>query len=83
MMIFLLSQHKGLNIEDELCHDRTWEECNNSAKTKRDNVVTRFVKWMSTSGRTCCDIKAPVAILKIGREHKFFHDKVSYVAIRN
>ena len=50
------------------CRDRTWEECNKLAKTKRDNVETRFVSWMSTSGRTCCDIKAHVMTLKTGRE---------------
>ena len=89
MTIFLLSQHKGLNIEEELCHenktacrDRTWEECNQSVETKKDNVVTRFVSWMPTSGRTYRDIKALVATLEIGRKQKFCHDKVSYVATR-
>ena len=65
------------------CRDRTWEECNKSVETKRDNVETRFVSWMSTLGRTCRDIKTPVATLKIGREHKLCPDKVSYVVTRN
>ena len=65
------------------CRDRTWEECNKSAKTKKVNVATRFVNWMSTTGRTCQDIKAPVTTLETGRKHKFCRDKVSYVAIRN
>ena len=65
------------------CRDKTCEECNKSAKTKRDNVATRFVSWMSTSGRTCRGIKAPITTLKTGREHKFYRDKVSYVATRN
>ena len=63
-IIFLLSQHKGLNIEEELCHDRTWEECNKPTETKKDNVATRFVCWKSTPGRTCRDINAPIATLK-------------------
>ena len=50
------------------CHNRTWEECNKSAKTKKDNVATRFVSWMYTSGRTCRDINTHVTILKTGRE---------------
>ena len=50
------------------CGNRTWEECNKSTMTKKDNVVIRFVSWMSTSGRTCCDIKAPIATLKTRRE---------------
>ena len=65
------------------CHDRTCEECNKSAKTKKDNVAKRFVSWMSTSGRTYCDIKAPVATIKTGRKQKFCRDKVSYVVTRN
>ena len=65
------------------CHDRTWEEGNKSGKTKKDNVATRFVNWMSTSGGTCSDIKASVATLKTGIKHKFFRDKVSYVTTRN
>ena len=37
--------------------DRTWEEFNKSAETKKVNVVTRFVSWMSTLGRTCRDME--------------------------
>ena len=47
-----------------VCRDRTWKECNKSAKTKKDNVATRFVSWMSTKERTCRDIKAHVATLE-------------------
>ena len=65
------------------CCNRTWEECNKSAETKRDNVATRFVSWMSTSGRTYHDIKAHVATLKTRREQKFCRDKVSYIVKRN
>ena len=65
------------------CRDRTWEECNKSIETKKDNVATRFVNWMSTSGRTCRNIKALVATLKTGRKHKLCRDKVSYFATRN
>ena len=58
-----------------VCHDRIWEECNKSAETKKVNVVTRFVSWMSTLGRTYCDIKAHVATLEIGRKKKSCRDK--------
>ena len=34
------------------------------AETKKINVATRFVSWMSTPGRTCRDIKAHVATLE-------------------
>ena len=64
------------------CRDRTWEECNKSTETKKVNVATRFVSWMSTSGKTCRDIKALVETLETGRKQKFCH-KVSYVATRN
>ena len=63
--------------------DRTWEECNKSAKTEKYNVVTRFVSWMSTSGRTCHNIKAHVTTLETGRKHKIYRDKVSCVMTRN
>ena len=65
------------------CRDRTWEECNKSAEIKKDNVATRFVSWMSTLGRTCCDIKALVATLETRRKHKLCLDKVSYVTTKN
>ena len=51
-----------------------------SAGTKKVNVATRFVSWMSTLGKTCLNIKAPVATLETGRKQKFCCDKVSYVA---
>ena len=35
-----------------VCHDRTWAECNKLAETKKINVATRFVSWMSTLRRT-------------------------------
>ena len=65
------------------CHNRTWEECNKSAKTMKDDVATRFVSWMSTPGRTSRDIKALVATLETGRKQKFCRDKISYVVTRN
>ena len=72
-----------MSLQKTARRNRAWEECNKSAETKKDNVVTRFVSWMSTSGRTCRDIKAPVVTLKTGREQKFYHDNVSYVGTRN
>ena len=73
----------AMSRQKTACRDRTWEECNKSAETKKDNVATRFVSWMSTPGRTCHDIKAPVAILETRRKHKSCRNKVSYVATRN
>ena len=66
-----------------VCRERTGEECNKLDEIKKVNVATRFVSWMSTPRRTCCDIKAPVATLETGRKQKFCCDEVSYVAIRN
>ena len=33
----------AMSQQKTMCHDRTWEVCNKSAETKKDNVVTRFV----------------------------------------
>ena len=52
-------------------HDRTWEECNKSAKAKKYNVATRFVSWMSTLGRTCRYIKAHVTTLETKESRNF------------
>ena len=65
----------AMSQQKTTCRNRTWEECNKSAEKKKDNVATRFVSWKSTSGRTCRDIKAPIATLKTGREHKFYRNK--------
>ena len=73
----------AMSRQKTACHDRTWEECNKSVETKKDNVATRFVSWMSTPGRTCRDIKAPVATLEIRRKQKICRNKVSCVATRN
>ena len=54
----------AMSQQKTVFHNITWEECNKSAETKRDNVATRFVCLMSTSGRTCRDIKALIEILK-------------------
>ena len=66
-----------------VCRDRTWEESNKSVGTKKFNVATRFVSWMSTPRRICRDIKAHVATLEKGRKHKLYRDKVSCVVTRN
>ena len=65
------------------CCYRTWEECNKSAETKKVNVVTRFISWMSTPRRTYRDISFYVATLETGRKQKSYRDKVFYVTIRN
>ena len=46
---------RAMSRQKIVCRDKTWEECNKSAKTKKVNVATRFVSWMSIPGRTCRD----------------------------
>ena len=41
-------RRRAMSRQKIACRDRTWEECNKSAETKKVNVVTRFVSWMST-----------------------------------
>ena len=68
--IFLLSQHKGLNIE-ELCRDKrqcvtTELEKNVTSQLRKREIMLRqgFSCWMSKPGGTCRDIKAPVGTLE-------------------
>ena len=35
------------------CRNRTEEECNKSAETRKINVATRFLSWMLAPRRTC------------------------------
>ena len=58
-----MSQLKGLNIEEELCRNRQWEEYEKSAKTERVYVATRFstgcqhkARSLSRHNPLCCDI---------------------------
>ena len=48
-------RRRDMSQQKIACRDRTREECNKSAETKKVNVATRFVSWMSTPGRTCRD----------------------------
>ena len=57
-------RRRAMSRQKTVCRDRTWEECNKSTETKKINVATRLVSQMSTPGRTCRDIKAPVATLE-------------------
>ena len=57
-------RRRAMSRQKIACRDRTWEECNKSTETKKVNVATRFVIWMSTPRRTCRDIKAHVATLE-------------------
>ena len=57
-------RRRAMSQQKIACRDRTWVECNKSTETKKVNVATRFVIWMSTPGRTCRDIKAHVATLE-------------------
>ena len=57
-------RRRAMSLQKIVCHDKTWEECNKSAETKKINVAIRLVSWMSTPGRTCRNIKAHVATLE-------------------
>ena len=85
--IFLLSQHKGLNIEEKLCCNKrqsvaTEHEKNVTSQLRQREIMLRqgFLCWMSKPGGTCHDIKAPVATIEKGRKQRFCRDKVSYAA---
>ena len=75
-------RREAMSRQKTACHDRIWEEYNKLAETKKDNVDTRFVSRMSTLGRTCRDIKAPVATLETRRKQKLCRNKASYFATR-
>ena len=73
--IFLLSQHKGLNIEDEVCRDKrqrvaTEHEKKVTSQLRQREIMLRqgFLCWMSKPGGTCRNIKAPVVTLETGRK---------------
>ena len=66
---------EAMSLQKTACRDRTWEGCNKSAETKKVNIATRFVSWMSTPGKTYRDIKAHVTTLETGRKQKFYRDK--------
>ena len=36
-------RRRAMSRQKIVCHDRTWEECNKPAETKKNNVATRFV----------------------------------------
>ena len=87
MIIFLLSQHNGLNIEEDLCCDKrqcgaTEHGKNVTSQLRQRKIMLRQGLWMSTPGRTCRSKKAPVATLETRRKQKLCRDKASYVAIR-
>ena len=90
MTIFLLLQHKGVNIEEELCRHKiqrvvTKHEKNVTSQLRQREIMLRqgFLCWMSKLGGTCRDIKASVTTLEKRRKQRFCRDKVSYVATRN
>ena len=76
-------RRRAMSRQRIACRDRIWEECNKSTETKKVDVATRFVNWMSTPRRTCLDIKAPIATLETGRKQKFCRDKVFCFVTRN
>ena len=64
-------RRRAMSRKNIVCQDRTWEECNKSVDTKKINVATMFVNWMSTKGGTCRDIKAYVATLEMKESRNF------------
>ena len=36
-------RRRAMSQQKTMCRNKIWEECNKSAETKRDNVVTRFL----------------------------------------
>ena len=85
--IFLLSQHKGLSIEEELCRDKrqrvaTEHEKNETSQQRQREMMLRqgFLWWMSKPRGTCHDIKAPIATLETNRRQNLCHDKISPIA---
>ena len=73
----------AMSRQKTACRDRTWEECNKPTETKKDNIATRFVSWISTPGRTYRNIKAPISTMETRRKLKLCRDKISYVVTRN
>ena len=57
-------RRKAMSGQKIACREKTWEECNKSTETKKLNIATRFVSWMSTPGRTYRDIKVLVTTLE-------------------
>ena len=55
-------RRRAMSRQKIACRNKTWEECNKSIETKKVNVATRFVSWMSTPGRTYRDIKSLVLL---------------------
>ena len=62
--IFLLSQHKGLSIEEELCHDKRQRvviehEKNVTNQLRQKKIMLRqgFLCWMSKLEGTCRDTR--------------------------
>ena len=60
--VFLLSQHKGLNIEEELCHNKrqlvtTEQENKVTSQLRQREIMLRqgFLCWMSKAEGTCHD----------------------------
>ena len=76
-------RRRDMSRQKIACRDRTWEESMKSVETKKVNVATRFVSWMSIPRRTCHDIKALVATLETRRKRISYLDKVFYVVTRN
>ena len=65
-------RRRAMSQQKIACRNRIEEECNKLVKTKKVNVTTRFVSWMSTRGRTCHDNKARVTTLEIKESRNFF-----------
>ena len=83
MTIFLLSQYKGLNIEEELCHDKRQRVATEHGKNVTSQLRQREIMLRHGLSAGCQHQEQLVTTIKTGRKHKFYRNKVSYVATRN
>ena len=78
-----MSQHKGLNIEEELCGDKRQRVATKHGKNVTSQLRQRKIILRQSLSTGCQHQEEHVATLKTRRDQKFCRDKLSYVAIRN
>ena len=75
MIIFLLSQHKGLNIEEELCRDKRQRVATEHGKNVTSQLRQRKIMLRQGLSAECQHQEEPVATLETGRKQKIYRDK--------
>ena len=81
--IFLLSQHEGLTIEKERCHDKRQCVATEHGKNVTSQLRQREIMLRQGLSAGCQHQEEIVTTLKTGKVQKLCCDKVSYVATRN